>query len=75
MIRSLPSCRVLCVYLRGERQREFSRIPARGDRFYAAVSEVEPKTDYDGLRGSRDLVRQVVRRLFEMEEEYFDGRQ
>jgi hypothetical protein len=75
VIRSVPNCRVLCVYLRGERQRTYSRIPERRDRFYAAVSEMEPKTDHGGLRGSRDLVRQVMRRLFEMEEEYFDGRQ
>ena len=75
MIRSLPDCRVLCVYLRGERQRAYSQIPERGDRFYAALSEIEPKTDHAGLRGSRDLVQQVVRRLLEMEEEYFDGRQ
>jgi hypothetical protein len=50
-------------------------VPERGDRFYAAVSEIEPKTDATGLRGSRELVRQVVRRLAEMETEYFDGRE
>jgi hypothetical protein len=66
---------VLCVYLRGEGQKEFSFVPERGDRFYAAVSELEPKTDASGLRGSRELVRQVVRRLAEMEMEYFDGRE
>ena len=75
VIRSVPNCRVLCVYLRGERQSAFSFAPERGDRFYAAVSEIEPKTDATGLRGSRELVRQVVRRLSEMETEYFDGRQ
>jgi len=75
VIRSFPDCRVLCVYLRGERQRAYSFLPERGDRFYAAVSEIEPKTDAVGLRGSRDLVRQVVRRLSEMETEYFDGRE
>jgi len=75
VIRSLPGCRVLCLYLRGERQRTYSDVPARGDRFFAVASELEPKTDHGGLRGSRDLVRQVVGRLREMEEEYFDGRQ
>jgi len=75
VIRSVPDCRVLCVYLRGARQDAFSFVPERGDRFYAAVSEIEPKTDASGLRGSRELVRQVVRRLSEMETEYFDGRE
>jgi hypothetical protein len=74
VIRSVPDCRVLCVYLRGERQAGYSATPERGDRFYAAVSEIEPKTDATGLRGSRELVRQVVRKLSDMETEYFDGR-
>jgi len=75
VIRLVPRCRVLCVYLRGERQRSWSQIPERGDRFYVAINEIEPKTDAGGLRGSRDLVEQVVRKLHEMEEEYFDDRQ
>jgi hypothetical protein len=75
VIRSVPHCRVLCVYLRGERQSAYSFVPERGDHFYAAVSEIEPKTDASGLRGSRELVRQVVRRLAEMETEYFDARE
>jgi 1-acyl-sn-glycerol-3-phosphate acyltransferase len=75
VIRSVPFCRVLCVYLRGERQRTYSQIPVHGERFYVAISEIEPKTDHGGLRGSRDLVQQVVRHLCEMEEEYLDGRQ
>lgn len=75
VIRSVEGCRVLCVYLRGDHQESFSRIPARGERFHVAMSELEPKTDQHGLRGSRDLVRQVVRRLAEMEAEHFDGRQ
>lgn len=75
VIRSVPDCRVLCVYLRGDEQAGYSNVPARGDRFYAAVSEIEPKTDATGLRGSRDLVQQVVRKLSDMETEYFDGRE
>lgn len=75
VIRSVHGCRVLCVYLRGDRQRGYSGLPARGDRFSVALCEIEPKTDDRGLRGSRDLVRQVVGKLREMEQEYFDGRQ
>ena len=40
-----------------------------------ALSEIEPKSDFRGLRASRDLVRQVVGRLRDMEREFFDGRQ
>ena len=74
VIRSVEGCRVLCIYLRGDHQESYSRIPARGERFRVSMSELEPKTDQRGLRGSRDLVRQVVRRLAEMEAEHFDGR-
>ena len=74
VIRLVPDCRVLCVYLRGRRQESWSFAPVRGDRFYAALGEIEPKSDQRGLRGSRDLVQQVVRKLSEMENEYLDGR-
>jgi len=75
VIRSVPSCRVLCVYLRGRMQREFSGIPARGDRFDVAVAEIEPKSDHAGLRASRDLARQVTAKLAEMEREVLGDRQ
>jgi 1-acyl-sn-glycerol-3-phosphate acyltransferase len=75
VIRLVPKCRVLCVYLRGRRQQTWSFVPEKGDRFDVAIREIEPKTDHAGLRGSRDLVRQVVKTLHEMEQEHFDGRQ
>lgn len=74
IIRSVPNCRVLCVYLRGRRQDAYSRIPARRDRFDVALAEIEPKSDGSGLRASRDLARQVTRKLHEMESEVLDGR-
>ena len=70
ILRQVPDCRVLCVYLRGARQRSFSDLPARGDRFRVALAEIEPKTDETGLRGTRDLARQVVARLAAMEREH-----
>lgn len=67
IVKALPGCRVLCVYLRGERQRSWSRLPARGDRFHVALSCIEPRTAQPGLRGSLDITRQVVAHLAEME--------
>lgn len=75
IVRKVPDCRVLCVYLRGHRQESYSVAPARGDRLYVSIAFVEAKTDHAGLRGSRDVARQIVARLMEMEREYFDGRQ
>ncbi len=75
LCRSVPECRVLCVYLRGDQQESYSGIPIRGERFRGSVSVIEPKTDHQGLRASRDIARQISARLAEMEQEYFDGRQ
>jgi len=75
IVRSVPDCRVLCVYLRGDRQRDYSALPAHGDRLRVRLSLVEPKSDHRGLRGSRDVARQIVTRLAEMEQEHFDARQ
>ncbi|MDH3519651.1 MAG: 1-acyl-sn-glycerol-3-phosphate acyltransferase [Myxococcales bacterium] len=75
IVRSIPGCRVLCVYLRGDRQESYSVAPARGDRLCVSLAFVEAKSDHPGLRGSRDVARQIVARLAEMEREYFDARQ
>lgn len=72
--RSVPHCRVICVYLRGDHQNDYSDMPVRGEIFRGSVSVIEPKTNYRGLRASRDIARQIAQRLANMEQEYFDGR-
>jgi 1-acyl-sn-glycerol-3-phosphate acyltransferase len=72
--RSVPNCRVICVYLRGDHQNDYSDMPARGEFFRGSVSVIEPKTSHRGLRASRDIARQIAQRLANMEQEYFDGR-
>jgi len=75
LVNALPDCRVACVYLRGEGQDAMSDAPARGEHFYAALSSLEPKSDFKGLRASLDVSRQIVARLIEMEQRYFDDRE
>ncbi len=75
IVKALPGCRVLCVYLRGERQQSWSDRPVRGDRFRVAISSLEPKSERSGLRGSIEIARQILARLAEMERRYFDDRQ
>jgi len=75
IVASLPQCRVACIYLRGETQESWGSIPNVGDRFYAKVECIEPKSEYRGARRSRDLANQIVAQLARMEKEYFDGRQ
>jgi len=64
-------CRVLCVYLRGDAQKGYSAMPARGDTIRARMSLFEPKTDLRGVRASREISRQILTRLAEMEAEHF----
>lgn len=74
IVNALPGCRVLCVYLRGEGQQDYSDLPRRGERFHVSVAAIEPKSDRSGLRGSLEVARQITAQLAEMERRYFDGR-
>lgn len=70
ILTTVPECRTLCVYLRGEKQDTWSTVPARGESFYVDFELFEPESEQSGLRRSRDLARQIVGKLAEMEEEY-----
>jgi len=72
--RGVPNCTVICVYLRGDHQDGYSKVPVRGEIFRGSVSVIEPKTHFRGLRASRDVSRQIGGRLASMEQEYFDAR-
>ena len=73
IVKSVPGCRVLCVYLRGDAQHEYSGLPARGDTLRARIAWLEPKSDKRGLRGSLEVSRQIVVQLAELEREHFDA--
>ena len=75
IVSSVPGCRVLCVYLRGDGQREMTDAPARGEVFRGRTALIEPKSDATGLRGSLDIARQIVGKLAELERSHFDDRQ
>jgi 1-acyl-sn-glycerol-3-phosphate acyltransferase len=75
LLKAQPGCRVLCVYLRGERQESWSDRPASDQRFRVLLDCFEPKTDHKGLRGSVDLSRQILARLAALEKRYLDGGQ
>lgn len=71
---AVPGCRTICVYLRGDRQDSWSTLPAWGERFSADFREVQPQSEATGLRKARDLSRQIVSELVDMETEYFARR-
>lgn len=74
VVKALPGCRVVCVYLRGEGQETWSSAPRRGERFHVQAQVFEPKSDQRGMRGSLDISHQILSRLAEMERRHFDGR-
>jgi hypothetical protein len=74
IVSSVPGCRVLCVYLRGNGQHEMTDAPAVGEVFRGRTALLEPKSDQRGLRGSLDISRQIVAKLAELERSHFDDR-
>jgi hypothetical protein len=72
LVKAVPGCVVLCVYLRGAGQATWSDLPRRGERFRVELSLLEPKADAPGLRGSRDIARGILGRLAEMESRCLD---
>ena len=71
----VPGCRVLCVYARGDRQESFSDLPARHERFRVRCEALRPTSPSTGLRGARDVARQIVGALARLERQHFDDRQ
>jgi len=71
-IQDVPDCKIMCMYLRGDKQRRYGLIPAWGDRFYAEVEVFRPAPSaQEGLRAQRDYAAQVIEKLVQMEETYF----
>jgi 1-acyl-sn-glycerol-3-phosphate acyltransferase len=74
LMQEVPATRVLCLYLRGLGQAQFSDVPRKGEVFHVEMRVLQPASPHAGLRGQRDLSTQVMRTLVEMEAAYL-GRQ
>ena len=71
-IQDVDNCKVMCLYLRGDKQRRHSLIPAWGDKFYAQLEVFKPTpVAQEGLRAQREYAAQIIGRLADMEEKYF----
>lgn len=68
------SCRVLCVYIRGDKQDGYSNYPKRGSRFHVATELVHVRTAKAGRDGYAEVVNHIGRTLKGMEDRYFEGR-
>ena len=71
-IQDVEDCKIMCMYLRGDKQHRYSLIPAWGDTFYAQVEVFQPTpVAQEGLRAQREYAAQIIERLAQMEERYF----
>jgi hypothetical protein len=71
-IQDVENCKVMCLYLRGDKQHKYSLIPAWGDRFYAKMEVFQPTpVVQEGLRAQREYAAQIIQKLAQMEEAYF----
>ena len=71
IIKELPGCDVLCVYLRGASQDSYSHFPVKGETFSIDLELMAPVTKFKGLRAVRDYSAQVISRMKQMENRYF----
>jgi hypothetical protein len=71
-IQDVEDCKVMCIYLRGDKQHKYSLIPVWGDNFYAQMEVLKPApVAQEGLRAQREYAAQIIERLAQMEEKYF----
>jgi len=71
-VQDVEGCKIMCVYMRGDKQTSYSCIPAWGEKFSAQVEVFTPvPAAVDGLRAQREYATQIIDRLAQMEEKYF----
>lgn len=75
LVRSVPGCGVLCIYLRGDGQVRHSSVPRRGESFSMQLELIRPHTTSGGVRGSREITTAVLTELTAMEQIYHARRQ
>lgn len=72
LVGSLPGCRVLCLYVRGDGQDGMTDVPARRERFRVKMSLLTPTSTQNGVRRSLDLSQQIVAELADLEKQVLE---
>ena len=74
IIQNVPECRVLCVYVRGDKQETYSNYPLKNSHFYMSLNLVTPNTELSGREGCSEIVEQIAKVIKCQEDEYFNSR-
>ena len=70
--KSLEDCKIMCMYLRGDRQDSYGVIPSWGEKFSVQMEIFTPQSaEGSELRAQREYATQIIERLAQMEENYF----
>jgi len=75
IIRGVPGCKVLCVYMRGDKQDTYTDFPHREDSFQITMELIEPESSKSGLRMIKDYSVQVIKKLKTLEDKHFGEEQ
>ena len=73
LVSKAPDCRVMCIYLRGDGQATHSNFPRYGETFTMKAEACHPRTDLKGLSAQREVARQIIAHLLDMEKHYFES--
>jgi 1-acyl-sn-glycerol-3-phosphate acyltransferase len=71
-VKNVENCKVMCIYMRGNKQENYSAIPAWGEKFSVQIEALSPeRIEGSELRVQREYAMQIINRLAQMEEKYF----
>jgi hypothetical protein len=71
-VKNVENCKVMCMYLRGDKQHTYSIIPAWGEKFSVQMEVFTPEPiEGSDLRAQREYATQIIDQLAQMEEKYF----
>lgn len=73
IISHMKECRVLCVYMRGDRQDEYSNFPKKGSRFRLSTELLHLRPQGNPRENVSIITRQIADQIKKMEEEYFQA--
>ena len=71
-VKNVENSKIMCMYLRGDKQDSYSIIPAWGEKFSVQMEVFTPeRAEGSDLRVQREYATQIIDRLTQMEEDYF----
>ena len=75
IIASIENCRVLCFYIRGDRQETYSNYPPKGSHFDIQLDVIYPKSNLKDREGLAEITGQIAQSIKKMEDAYFLARE